>query len=169
MKKIIENSIQSLLDSPDLKNVSKEHFDIMNLPEGELYDKTLIESTIKAIQDASLTNANQKKESKTYSYKEQLAEAELRKELEKKKQQDMENKIYTLDEIRSKMSKKQQEMLDLQIAKEKNIREEMLLRNSLINKASSILIHAIEGIYMYLTYLSCIIKHCTNSLYVDMN
>ncbi len=147
MKKVIQNSIQSMIENSELKNVSKENFDIMNLPEGELYDKTLTESTIKAIQDASFTNANQKKESKTYSYKEQLADVELRKELEKKKQKSIENKIYTLEEIRSKMSKKQQEMLDLQVAKEKSIREDMFVRKSLINKTSSVLIHAIKGYY----------------------
>ena len=52
----------------------------MNLSDGELYDRSLIESTIKQINDSKL-DTNLKKESKAYSYKEQIAEIELRKEL----------------------------------------------------------------------------------------
>lgn len=150
LKTVIEDSIKSLLASPQLKNVTKEHVEIMNLPEGEMHDKSLIEAAIKLIQEASLGSANQKKESKTYSYKEQLADAELRKELDRKKRKEMENKKYSLDEVRSKMSKKQQEMLDMQIEKERVIREDMVAKNRVIEKSASVLISAIEGNYFRL-------------------
>ena len=119
----------------------------MNLPEGELHDKTLVDAAIKQIEDAICGgNANQKKESKAYSYKDQLADAELRKELEKKKRKELENKKYTLDELKEKMSKKQQEMLDSQIAKENGIREEMIVKNDIIKKITNVLIKSIKGI-----------------------
>ncbi len=145
LNRLVESSIQSLLEKPDLKGVSKENVEIMSLPEGELYDKSLIESAVKLIQEAALGSANQKKESKTYSYKEQLADAELRKELEKKKRKELENKRYTIDEIRTKMSKKQQEMLDAQIVRERAIREEMLAKDEIVKKAASVLISVIRG------------------------
>lgn len=136
-----------LVKTPSLKNVSKEHFEIMNLPEGELHDRTLVDAAIKQIEDALVGTANQKKESKAYSYKDQLADAELRKELEKKKRKELENKKYTLDELREKMSKKQQEMLDSQIAKENAIREEMRVKNDAIKKITDILIESFKGTF----------------------
>jgi hypothetical protein len=145
LKQIIEYVVKLLNSTTDLKNVTKEQFEIMNLPEGELYDKTLIESVIKQMQEAVGQTANLKKESKLYSYKEQLADAELRKELDKKKKKEIENQKFTLDEIRAKMTKKQQETLDLQIIKEKNIRDEMKTKHDLIKKVTLILVKAVEG------------------------
>ena len=145
LKSILEYAIHLLDGCPELKNVTKEQFDIMNMPEGELYDKSLIESAIKQMQDAVGQSANLKKENKMYSYKEQLADAELRKELDKKKKKELENQKFSLDDLRAKMSKKQQEMLDQQIAKEKNIRDEMRTKYNLITKVTCILAKAIEG------------------------
>ena len=147
LTRMIDFSLKLLNDSPDLYNVTKEKFDIMNLSDGELYDRSLIESTIKQINDSKL-DTNLKKESKAYSYKEQIAEIELRKELEQSKggsKKKAEEVNYSLSEIRSKMSKKQQEQLDNQIAKEKAIREEMKKLELIVQKASSILIKVIEG------------------------
>jgi len=143
---LVNDSVQSLVSRPELKSISKDNVEIMNLSEGQLHDKSLIDSAIKLIQDGQLSSfSNQKKESKTYSYKEQLADAELRKEIEKKKRKEMENKQYTLDEIRAKMSKKQQEMLEAQIAREKSIREDMLVKNDVVKKAVSVLVSLIKG------------------------
>ena len=145
LKGIIEYAIHLLNVCPELKSVTKEQFDIMNMPDGELYDKSLIESAIKQLQDAAGQSANLKKENKMYSYKEQLADAELRKELDKKKKKELENQKFSLEDLRAKMSKKQQEMLDQQVAKEKNIRDEMRTKYNLINKVTCILAKAIEG------------------------
>ena len=149
MSQILKHSLQTLNSTNELKNVTKEQFEIMNLPEGELYDKSLVEAAIKQIQDASSGNTNLKKESKAYSYKEQLEEIELRKELAKKsggKDDPKKNaQNYTLEQIKSKMSKKQQEMLDAQIAREKAIRDEMKRLDELVKKCSSILIKAVQG------------------------
>lgn len=145
ISKLVKYSLNILEQHPDLLSVTREKFDIMNLAEGELYDKSLIESTIKQLQDAS-AQANLKKESKAYSYKEQLAELELRKELEKAKGgKKKEETTFTLAEIRAKMSKKQQEQLDAQVLKEKTIRDEMKKLEAIIKKSTQILIRLIEG------------------------
>ena len=143
---MIHYALNLLTTCPDLNNVTKEKFDIMNLADSELYDKSLIESAIKQIQDAS-GQTNLKKESKAYSYKEQLAELELRKELEAKSggRKKVEEVKYSLTEIRAKMSKKQQEQLDIQIAREKAIREEMKRLEAIVRKSTIILIKIIEG------------------------
>ena len=58
-----------------------------------------------------------KRENKLYSYKDQLAELELRKEIEKKKKKDQPAKPEV------KLSKKQQEMVDEQMKQEQEVRE----------------------------------------------
>ena len=103
--KLVEYALNLLTDCQDLHSVTKEKFEIMNLSDNELHDKTLIESAIKQIQDSN-QQTNMKKESKAYSYKEQLAELELRKELEQSKGGGSRKKVekvhYSLAEIRSK-------------------------------------------------------------------
>jgi hypothetical protein len=146
--KLIDYALHLLIDCQELNSITKEKFEIMNLCDSELHDKTLIESALKQIQDSNL-QTNMKKESKAYSYKEQLAEMELRKELEQSKggnsKKKSEEVSYSLAEIRSKMSKKQQEQLDLQIAKEKAIRENMKKLESIVRKSTKILCKVIES------------------------
>jgi hypothetical protein len=141
--------------TPNLALISKQDFEIMKLKEGELYDKSLIESVMKQMNDDKASNTNFKRESKAYSYKEQLADIELRKELEAKKnvsnklknnqESNASSQAYNLDQIKSAMTKKQAEMLDLQIQKEHNIREETKKADSIINKATSILLKVVES------------------------
>ena len=124
----------------------------MKLKEGELYEKSLIESVLKQINDEKTSTSNFKRESKAYSYKEQLADMELRKELEAKKS--VSNKLktnqeasssYNLDQIKTAMTKKQAELLDAQIQRESNIREETKKADSLINKTTCILLKVVES------------------------
>ena len=131
--------------------MTKTDYEIMKLKDGELHDKSLIENAIKQMNDASTSASNFKRESKAYSYKDQLADMELRKELEAKKSsksakasQDA-STAYNMDQIKSHMTKKQIEMLDSQILKESTIREEAKKADYLMNKTSSILLKVIES------------------------
>ena len=138
----------------------------MKLKDGELYEKTLIETVVKQINDEKTSNSNFKRESKAYSYKEQLADIELRKELEAKKnvsnkakanQEPSSNLSYNLDQIRNAMTKKQVELLDAQIQRESNIREETKKADSLINKVTCILLKVVESNSINLKlYIGCI-------------
>ncbi len=132
-------------NATSLLSVTKEEFEIMRVKEGELHDKSLVESFLKQLQDSSSSAANLRRENKAYSYKEQLAEIELRKELDAKKASAHKNKTYTLDELRTMMSKKQQETLDAQIQREARIRSEMNNLCGLVNKSNQILTKLIEG------------------------
>lgn len=131
----------------------------MRVRDGDVYDRTLVDATLKQLLESSSgQSANIKRENKAYSYKEQLADAELRKEIEaakknanattasnnNKKSTDP-TKTMTLEQIRSQMSKKQQEMLDAQLVSEKRIREEMRELDALAQKATSILVRAIHA------------------------
>lgn len=138
----------------------------MKLKEGELYEKSLIESVLKQINDEKTSTSNFKRESKAYSYKEQLADMELRKELEAKKS--VSNKLktnqeasssYNLDQIKTAMTKKQAELLDAQIQRESNIREETKKADSLINKTTCILLKVVESNSINIKlYIGSIIK-----------
>jgi hypothetical protein len=128
----------------------------MRVRDGDVYDRTLVDATLKQLLESSSgQSANVKRENKAYSYKEQLADAELRKEIEAAKKNANANnnnkkstdpaKTMTLEQIRSQMSKKQQEMLDAQLVSEKRIREEMRELDALTQKATSILVRAIHA------------------------
>lgn len=140
-----------LLDAaPRLRTVTKQEWEIMRLRDGELHDRQLVDAAVKQMQEgqSSTAAANMRRENKAYSYKEQLADIELRKELEAKKtgsSQKVDPSTLTLDQIRSHLSKKQQEMLDAQVATERRIRDEMRALDALVNKATSILTRAVEA------------------------
>ncbi|ELU01733.1 hypothetical protein CAPTEDRAFT_190553, partial [Capitella teleta] len=71
----ILDQVYELLKVDGLSNVSQTDVNIMNWPEGDLYDKSVLESA----GGSSDTSANMKRESKLYSYAEQLEFLELRK------------------------------------------------------------------------------------------
>ena len=137
----------------------------MRIKDGELHDKSLIESAIKQINEASSSASNFKRESKAYSYKDQLADMELRKELEAKKNSSKGSKTnqepssYTIEQVKAHMTKKQIEMLDSQVQRESNIREDTKKADSLINKATSILLKVIESSSINIKlYMASIVK-----------
>ena len=136
----------SILSDTCLTQVTKEEFEIMKLKDGDLYDKSLIETTLK-LQEAVNQNANLKRENKAYSYKEQLADIELKKELEKKKQakSNIVTNSFNLESIRPQLSKKQQEMLDQQIDKENKIRKNVKKLDNLLSKATAIIVRLIHS------------------------
>ncbi|XP_061115886.1 stalled ribosome sensor GCN1 [Conger conger] len=69
------------LRNPALNQVTREEFAIMNTPEGEMYDKSIIQSA----QQETSKIGNMKRENKAYSFKEQIIELELQEEIKKKK------------------------------------------------------------------------------------
>ena len=144
LDRIINYSLDLLNNNASLATVTKQEYEILQLKNDELHDRSLIESVIKQLNDSN-ASSNLKRESKAYSYKDQLAEMELRKEIEAKKKEKAQSITYTLDELRKHMSKKQVELLDLQIQKENKIKAEMKRLDNLINKTSSILVRVIES------------------------
>ncbi|XP_064822352.1 stalled ribosome sensor GCN1-like [Oncorhynchus masou masou] len=99
------------LSNPALRQVTREEYAIMLTPEGELYDKSIIQSA----QQESTKKGNMKRENKAYSYKEQIIELELQEEIKKKK--------GIKDELQ--LTSKQKEMMQAQLEKESSIRKRL--------------------------------------------
>ncbi|XP_076020781.1 stalled ribosome sensor GCN1 [Genypterus blacodes] len=103
--------ITQLLSRPALLQVTREEYAIMLTPDGELYDKSIIQSA----QKETTKKGNIKRENKAYSYKEQIFELELQEELNKKK--------GIIDEVQ--LTPKQKEMMQSQLEKEESIRKRL--------------------------------------------
>ena len=141
--------------SARLVTISQNEYEIMRLKEEELpHDRSIIEATLKQMQETeSAAASNLKRENKTYTYKEQMADLELKKELEKKKkttaeqqqQQQQQQSTFNLDRIRAAMSKKQQEQLDTLIKSEIKVREELRRLDEQVRKASEVLMRVVQG------------------------
>uniref|UniRef100_A0AAX7TIT7 TOG domain-containing protein n=1 Tax=Astatotilapia calliptera TaxID=8154 RepID=A0AAX7TIT7_ASTCA len=99
------------LSKPALLQVTREEYAIMLTPEGELYDKSIIQSA----QKENTKKVNMKRENKAYSYKEQIIELELQEELKKKKGIKEEIQLTT----------KQKEMMQIQLEKESATRKRL--------------------------------------------
>ena len=107
------------LNEKDATEVSQTDYQIYLTPEGELYDKSVLEnlkSEAATSQKAATTNV--KRENKAYSYKEQMEEIALRKELEEKKRR--EGKL-----IEPKLTQKQKEVLQAHLEKEAATRKRL--------------------------------------------
>ncbi|XP_076452806.1 stalled ribosome sensor GCN1-like [Babylonia areolata] len=102
-----------LLSTPDLVHVTRDDYGIFLTPEGELYDRSIIENAKKS----SGAEQNVRRENKLYSYAEQMAELELRKEMEKKK-------VRKAEEM-PKLTKKQEELLAAQRQRESETRHRL--------------------------------------------
>ncbi|CAF1278175.1 unnamed protein product [Adineta ricciae] len=98
------------LETDRYLTVNQKSYEIMKTPTGQLYDKSVMETILK---HETKDTGNIKRESKNYSYKEQMAARELEKELAAKQ-----NKTDT-----PQLTKKQQEMLQQQLDLEQTIRE----------------------------------------------
>jgi len=104
------------LAKPAFCTVTAEEVVIMNTPEGEIYNTSVLES-VKSSEAAK--RQNMKKESKVYSYEDQIWEMELREEMKKKKK--AEGKLSQKDE----MSQKEKEIFEAQLLKEAEIRDKL--------------------------------------------
>ena len=101
----------SSLCRQEVLQVSAEEFLIYQTPEGELYDKAAVENL-----KSDSQNKNVKRENKAYSYKEQMEELALRKELEAKKAKEGKLKAPEL-------TPKQKELKKQLLAKESETRQ----------------------------------------------
>uniref|UniRef100_A0A673CFT4 GCN1 activator of EIF2AK4 n=1 Tax=Sphaeramia orbicularis TaxID=375764 RepID=A0A673CFT4_9TELE len=107
----VMSHVTEWLSKPALVQVTREEYAIMLTPDGELYDKSIIQSA----QKESTKKVNMKRENKAYSYKEQIIELELQEELKKKK--------GIKDELQ--LTSKQKEMMQAQLEKEASIRKRL--------------------------------------------
>ncbi|KAG8596974.1 hypothetical protein GDO81_002124 [Engystomops pustulosus] len=105
------NIITESLQNPALCQVTREEYAIMQTPDGDLYDKSILHSA----QQDSLKKTNMKRENKAYSFKEQIIELELKEEIKKKK--------GIKEELQ--LTSKQKEMLQAQMEKESQIRKRL--------------------------------------------
>ncbi|KAL0979528.1 hypothetical protein UPYG_G00186210 [Umbra pygmaea] len=107
----VMEKVKKWLSNPALQQVTRQEYAIMLTAEGELYDKSIIQSA----QQESSKKANMKRENKAYSYKEQIIELELQEEIKRKK--------GIKDEVQ--LTSKQKEMMQAQLDKESSIRKRL--------------------------------------------
>ncbi|KAL4704522.1 hypothetical protein ACJJTC_007641 [Scirpophaga incertulas] len=100
------------LRCPALLRVSRDEYFTYLTPPSDLYDKSVVPG------NEDNKEMNLKRESKAYSYKEQLEELQLRRELEEKRKK--EGKVKE-----APLSAKQKEAIKAQLAKESAIRERL--------------------------------------------
>uniref|UniRef100_A0A3Q3F6D5 GCN1 activator of EIF2AK4 n=1 Tax=Kryptolebias marmoratus TaxID=37003 RepID=A0A3Q3F6D5_KRYMA len=110
LPRVISHVVEGL-SQPSLLQVTREEYSIMQTPEGELYDNSIIQSA----QKENTKKVNMKRENKAYSYKEQIIELELQEELKKKK--------GIKDEVQ--LTSKQKEMIQIQLEKESAVRKRL--------------------------------------------
>ncbi len=172
LSRAIEHAVQALQQSVNrLQTVTRAECELVNLRDDQLphLDRGLVDSVIKQMQEASgASSANVRRADKTYSYKEQMAELELKKELEakraaKNKDKKDETDPYSIEKVRAAMSKKQQEQLDLQVQRELRIREEMRGLDAQVRRCTQILVCVAHGnvveAKLYLTQIvRCLFK-----------
>ncbi|XP_074594678.1 lethal (3) 80Fj [Brevipalpus obovatus] len=107
------SKINNIMANSDFKTVTVEEYEIFKTPEGQLWDYSVVEA-----KKDDISAKNLKRESKLYSYKEQLAEMEIRREIEKKKMKSNPDKEPPLNE-------KQLAAKKIQLEKESMIRERL--------------------------------------------
>ncbi|KAK7087777.1 stalled ribosome sensor GCN1-like [Littorina saxatilis] len=125
--------VSSLLSNTGLEHITKEEYGIFLTPEGDLYDRTIIENAMKT----AGAEQNMKRENKLYSYAEQMAELELRREMEKKKGKKA--------EAMPKLTKKQEELLAAQRQRESEIRHRLTELYNKLCCGCSLLEAALQG------------------------
>ncbi|RWS09505.1 Translational activator GCN1-like protein [Dinothrombium tinctorium] len=140
---VFVSQVIEVLRKPDFKIVTKTEYEIYKYPEGQLYDKSVIE-----MYREENNTKNIKRESKLYSYKEQMAELELRKEIETKKK---ERGDYKEPEL----NKKQLEAKNLQLIKESSIRERIAAINEEFVNVMNLLNALAEGNRLVLAFFTC--------------
>uniref|UniRef100_A0A8C8S2Z5 TOG domain-containing protein n=1 Tax=Pelusios castaneus TaxID=367368 RepID=A0A8C8S2Z5_9SAUR len=136
-------TISASMENPALCHVTREDFAIMETPEGELFDKSIIQSA----QQDSMRKANMKRENKAYSFKEQLIEMELKEEIKKKK--------GIKEEVQ--LTSKQKELLHAQLEKESQIRKQLKELDGELEAAVGLLVAVLKrdppGLTQYIPVL----------------
>ncbi|XP_061399110.1 stalled ribosome sensor GCN1 [Musca vetustissima] len=115
-------NVTNVLNDPSIINVTDDEYFTFLTPDGELYDKSVIPNT-----DDLYSTTGLKRENKAYSYKEQIEELQLRREIEEKKRKDGKAKPI-------KLTPKQEEVIRNQTEKEQQIKNRLReLNNKLLN------------------------------------
>ncbi|XP_043189397.1 eIF-2-alpha kinase activator GCN1-like isoform X4 [Amphibalanus amphitrite] len=128
----VSQFVLSRLRDERLMAVTLEEFNIYRTPEGTLYD-TSVKDSAKEVQSGNIA-----RESKLYSYKEQMEEIALRKELEAKRAR--EGRAGP-----EKLTPKQKEAVAQQLEKESKIRSRVAEVDSQFSVAASLLRGAVGG------------------------
>ncbi|KAI4470055.1 translational activator gcn1-related [Holotrichia oblita] len=135
---IVAKCVENLSDQRILAITKDDYFTYLT-PEGELYDKSVLPG------DEFNNEMNMKRESKAYSYKEQLEEMQLRRELEEKRRKEgkIKDPHYT---------PKQLEVIKNQKIKEHAIREKLTKLNEVILNTVSMLKALVKGNPIQISY-----------------
>lgn len=107
---LLITKITSDLNDHSLGNVTDDEYFTFLTPDGELYDKSVIPNS-----DEIYSTSGLKRENKAYSYKEQIEELQLKREIEEKKRKEGKAKPI-------KLTLKQQEVIRNQTEKEQQIK-----------------------------------------------
>ncbi|CAG9834134.1 unnamed protein product [Diabrotica balteata] len=134
----IASKVITRLNDPRICQISKDDYFTFLTPDGELYDKSVIPG------NDSNNDMNLKRESKVYSYKEQLEELQLRRELEEKKKK--EGKIKP-----PQLTPKQLEAIKNQKLKEQTIRSRLTELNTTVQECLSMIQAAARGNPLHLS------------------
>lgn len=126
------NAFMQDLENPKICQISKDDYFTFLTPEGELYDKSVLPG------DENSAEMNLKRESKAYSYKDQLEELQLRRELEEKRKK--EGKIK-----QPQYTPKQMEAIKNQKTKEQAIRHRLNQLDAIISKCVSMVRGVAKG------------------------
>lgn len=130
---LIIAQVSEHLNNPDMINVTDTDYFTYLTPDGELYDKSVIPNNDDIYQDLM-----KKRENKVYSYKEQLEELQLRREIEEKKRKDGTWKPPQL-------TPKQKEAIKNQTDKEKAIKQRLHGLNEILASSVSLIKGALNG------------------------
>ncbi|CAD5120992.1 DgyrCDS9536 [Dimorphilus gyrociliatus] len=123
-KEFVKESMKGLRENY-VEGVEEKDVAIMNHPEDDLWDISILIN-----EEAGDSKKNLKKENKLYSYEEQLAEIEIRREVTRKRI--AEGKAINL-------TKKQEELKKAQMKKEKEIRDKLKAVYGEVDKACILL------------------------------
>lgn len=130
---VIVERVTGELNKLALVSVTDDEYFTFLTPDGELYDKSVIPNT-----DDIYKDLMKRRENKVYSYKEQLEEIQLRREIEEKKRKDGTWKPPQL-------TPKQQEAIKNQTEKENAIKRHLGELNGALNALVSLIQAALSG------------------------
>lgn len=120
------------ISDPSLLKVTRDEYFVYLTPEGELYDKSVVPG------NDNNNEMNMKRESKAYSYKEQLEELQLRRELEDRKRKQGKS-------TETPLSAKQKEAIKTQLAKEATIRQRLSELYVKVSRSCGLTVCAMRG------------------------
>lgn len=127
---IIVQRVRDQLNNSEMASVTDDEYFTFLQPDGELFDKSVLPSDDELYKDLS-----SRRENKIYSYKDQLEEIQLRRELEEKRRKEGKWKPPQL-------TQKQKEAVEKQLEKERTIRK----RLTALNERLSVLVSLIQGV-----------------------